>query len=264
LTFAEGGTYPDGDLVVSRLNIPPDTAATDEVLDDSLYWIINNYGNNSFGELQSIAFSGIPEVNPLIADLYTLYKRNSNAFGDSWGAFIDRADTVISSALIFDEGNSITGFSQFMLGSEAECVTVINSADDGPGSLRDAMDCVADGGTIVFDPAIDGDTIHLESGLTLKRNFRIAGRGVANTIIDGSAVTHTIVIQPDFAVWISGLSVVGGSAESGRAILNYGDVVLQDLDVYDHPTLPNTDNALILNNSGAGVLIRQNVQVSQD
>jgi PKD repeat protein len=266
MIFPESGTYPNGDLVVSRLNVPPDTEAHEEPIPDSTYWIVNNYGsNNTFTQLERITFSGLSNINPLIPEVYQLFKRGTNAIGDSWGAFIDMADSATSSALMFGEGNGITSFSQFTLGSAAACVTVMNTNNSGPGSLREAMNCVEAGRTVVFDPAIDGDTIHLEGdGIYFKKDLRIIGRGAANTIIDGSAIGSTMTIQDGNQGQIFGLSLIGGSAESGRAIVNNGDLVLMNVDLYDHPGLPNSDNALILNNAGSEVLLKQNVQIRQE
>ena len=43
-------------------------------------------------------------------------------------------------------------------------LVVTNLDDSGPGSLREALALIADGGTITFDPALAGGTLTLTSG----------------------------------------------------------------------------------------------------
>jgi hypothetical protein len=175
------------------------------------------------------------------------------------------ADSATVTGVLFGEGNGITSFSQFAIGSAAECITVINTNNSGPGSLRAAIDCADPGRTIVFDPAIDGDTIQLTGdGLYFKKDLRIIGRGTANTIIDGSAVSNAFTVQDGYLAQVFGLSIIGGNSSAGRAIVNWGSLILQNTDLYDHPSLPNADNAVILNESGSGVLFKQNVQIRRE
>jgi hypothetical protein len=48
-------------------------------------------------------------------------------------------------------------------------LVVTNLDDGGPGSLREALALIADGGTITFDPALTGGTITLTSGQLVDR-----------------------------------------------------------------------------------------------
>ena len=65
-------------------------------------------------------------------------------------------------------------------------ILVTTTADDGPGSLREAVQCAAPGSTIEFDLGIS--PIHLTSGeIVIDKNLTILGQGIDYTIIDGAA-----------------------------------------------------------------------------
>lgn len=114
------GTYPNGDVWVSKGSISPDQVPNSES-NFGYYTIINNYGSNLiFSPLTSMSFYGVQEFeldsNP---NNYKLYKRNSNDFGATWGSALDSADRIsgtgTSTKLTFDSGLDITGFSQFFI-----------------------------------------------------------------------------------------------------------------------------------------------------
>jgi hypothetical protein len=115
LIFPVSATYPEGDVVVSRLNISPDTLNNDSGIFAN-YWIINNYGlNNTFSSASEINFS---DVNALTAfdnaGSFNLYHRSENANGPVWN-ILDTGDTLNSNtnSLGFSFGLSLTGFGQF-------------------------------------------------------------------------------------------------------------------------------------------------------
>lgn len=126
LEFPSGGTYPNEELVVTRLTNAPYTLP-DNSFNSNVHWIVNNYGNETFTELSSISFWGLTGVsggainNP---EQFTLYKRSSNADEADWGNFIDQADAAGTGRLTFSTGNSITSFSQIALGEDQSLLPV--------------------------------------------------------------------------------------------------------------------------------------------
>jgi PKD repeat protein len=118
--FPLSGSFPNGEIVVSKLYTAPDVHPTEQ-MDVDPYWIINNYGNTTFSALESILFKGVsgqlisPEDE---ASVLTLYRRPTNADGPNWGEFIDVAaqfsdseDGSLSVSFVPEEG--INSFSQF-------------------------------------------------------------------------------------------------------------------------------------------------------
>jgi hypothetical protein len=61
--------------------------------------------------------------------------------------------------------------------AQATTITVINTNDSGPGSLRQALAVVNDGDTINFDSALNGQTITLTTAeLLINRSITVMGR----------------------------------------------------------------------------------------
>lgn len=128
LTFPAAGTTPDGELVVSRINLDPDhmPAVTGQ---GGAYWVINNYGNNAtFDALESLQFDNLGTIAPTAqASEFKLYKRASNADADTWGTSIDFADAMTTGAngsLTFSTDNGVTSFSQFVITAETAVLPV--------------------------------------------------------------------------------------------------------------------------------------------
>ncbi len=122
-----GINNPDGDIVVTKLNVAPDQPASPFTLpiNPSGYYIIRNFGTNAtFDPLNSLKFKDVKGtdasmvINP---SNLTLYKRNSNYDGATWGSSIDNADVVTNTAgtgtVEFSAGLNNTSFSQFSIGS---------------------------------------------------------------------------------------------------------------------------------------------------
>ncbi len=65
-------------------------------------------------------------------------------------------------------------------------MTVLNSMDNGPGSLRDTVGIAAPGDTIVFANILDGATITLTTGqIDINQDLTIIGPGRTNLTISG-------------------------------------------------------------------------------
>ena len=89
--------------------------------------------------------------------------------------------------------------------THATTITVINTNDSGPGSLRQALADANDGDIIGF--AVTG-TIALTSGQLLVTNsLTILGRGAESLAVDGNAASRVFHIGPSKTVTISSLTV---------------------------------------------------------
>jgi hypothetical protein len=100
---------------------------------------------------------------------------------------------------------------------------VTNTADSGAGSLRDAIAAAADGGTIQFDTALNGQTINLTSGeLLIDKSIAIRGSMIVQRSTAGGAPPFRIFhVTPGHTVVIHGLTIRGGfSHESGGGVFN--------------------------------------------
>jgi Concanavalin A-like lectin/glucanases superfamily/PKD domain len=118
IQFPASGAYPNNEVVVSRLDVSPDQNPASGTPLSNKYWIVNNYGTNSFTNLTNISFSNLGTFGTGAVSNFSLFKRGSNDVGATWGTAIDVADvltTTNNNTLTFSTGNNITSFSQFTL-----------------------------------------------------------------------------------------------------------------------------------------------------
>lgn len=115
------GIYADGEVVVSRINLAPDSVPN-AFENLSQYWIVNNYGiNSTFSPLDVLTFAptnGIPaaqifdDPNEVI-----LFTREANGYLNNWVEAC-RADTVLrtpTETMHFDNSCGIGSFTQYLI-----------------------------------------------------------------------------------------------------------------------------------------------------
>jgi hypothetical protein len=98
--------------------------------------------------------------------------------------------------------------------ANAATLTVTNTDDSGPGSLRDTIAAAAPGDTIDF--SVTG-TIILASELSVTKSLTIAGPGAANLSLDGNDLVRVLKVQgADLNVTISALTITRGRNTTDR------------------------------------------------
>src|SRR5882724_12966757 len=105
----------------------------------------------------------------------------------------------------------VTGTLLAFLRAEAptNIITVTNTNDSGPGSLRQALTDANDGDEITF--AVTG-TITLTSGeLLVNHSINISGPGSANLAVNGNAKSRVFHLVSSRSVIISGLTITNGN-----------------------------------------------------
>jgi hypothetical protein len=123
------------------------------------------------------------------------------------------------------------------LSAEAATIIVMNAADSGTGSLREALADANDGDTINFDASLN--YIGLLSGeLVVDKSVTISGSGEANLMVVGNQRVRVFHITNGVTVSISGLSIRLGWSDDGGG----GGGILND-----HSTL-TVSNCMIWGN----------------
>jgi hypothetical protein len=115
-------------------------------------------------------------------------------------------------------------------------LVVTTLADSGPGSLREALSLIADGGTISFDPALAGGTLTLTSGqLAIDRSVTVDASAAAPVTISGGDVSRVVQVDPGAVVSMNDVVIRDGAgAPQGGGILNSGTLNLTRVVVTDN------------------------------
>jgi carbohydrate binding protein with CBM11 domain len=114
--------------------------------------------------------------------------------------------------------------------------TVTTNADGGPGSLRQALTALPAGGTVVFAPALAGQTITLTSGpLVLSKNVTIDGAAAPGLVLSGNDADRVFIVNAGVTASLSRLVIADGYGfDLAGGILNNGSLTLDRCTVRDN------------------------------
>jgi hypothetical protein len=146
---------------------------------------------------------------------------------------------------------------------QATTITVTNTNDGGPGSLRQALAVADDGDRITF--TVSGVIRLTSGGLVVARNVTISGPGANQLSIDGNQAEFVFGVIPHRTVSISGLSITNGQYGiwNQQGTLSVSNCVLSgnsSAGLYNDASEASTGasmtvaNSIISNNSGTGAL----------
>lgn len=108
-------------------------------------------------------------------------------------------------------------------------LTVANTNDNGPGSLRQAIADVTPIDTINFDPSVFGtpQTITLTSGqIVIDKNLTLPGPGANLLTISGNNASRVFSINRNATATLQGMTITDGSAVLGGGIYNAGTLIV--------------------------------------
>ena len=131
-------------------------------------------------------------------------------------------------------------------------VVVTSPANAGPGSLRRAVDAVADNGTVTFDPSLAGATIRLQGPLVISgKTVTIRGLAAPGLRVSGGGTTRVFIIDPGARLNVRDLTIADGFGfELAGGVLNNGTLDM------DHCVVANnlvTTSGVDFWKGGAGV-----------
>jgi predicted outer membrane repeat protein len=150
-----------------------------------------------------------------------MYQENSDGYSARSDRFAERSTSARAGPEAFAAvalGRGVGG--RALLST----LTVTNSGDSGPGSLRAMAGAAAAGDVIDFSPTLNGQTITLTGGeILLTPGVSIDGPGAAVLSISGNNSSRIFEVESaetesNQTTSISGLSLLDGSALDGGAI----------------------------------------------
>ena len=112
-------------------------------------------------------------------------------------------------------------------------ITVTNLNDSGDGSLRQALEEIAIGGTITFDPSLANGTIELTSGpLVPSGSVTIDASGAPGLSLNGGGIDRVLIVDAGLTVNVAHLTVTNGYGfQLAGGILNNGNLILDHVTV---------------------------------
>jgi hypothetical protein len=137
-------------------------------------------------------------------------------------------------------------------------ITVTSNADNGAGSLREALAQVCDGGSISFDLAGPGPhTITLNTGqLVIDRSLTVTGPTNESVTISGNNVSRVLTVNSGTTAALSNLTITqgNGSGSGGGAIQNGGSLTITGCTLAGNNTANDggairNDGSLLIRNS---------------
>ncbi|THH39504.1 choice-of-anchor Q domain-containing protein [Neolewinella litorea] len=117
----------------------------------------------------------------------------------------------------------------------AATITVTTTANDGSGSLRQAVASAAPGDMIVFAAATDHHAITLLSVINIEKNLTVVGNGMTNTLIRGNFTNRAFSIRKGATVTIKDLSIFDGVERigGGLRIRAGSSLVIEGIHIYN-------------------------------
>ena len=93
---------------------------------------------------------------------------------------------------------------------EAKTITVTSAADNGMGTLRQAITQAVNGDEIVFSTALNGTPIVLNGQIFVTKSLTITGNGEQNTLINGNRVNRIFEVRQSSTVSITDVKLYNG------------------------------------------------------
>lgn len=225
-----------------------------------------SFGNNVFNAGTFNQGNSLVDTNALLAPLDNYGGPTQTMPPEPGSLAIDAGSDSVLSFLSTDQRGSTrkagahVDIGAVELQSGQAYSIVLNTADNGPGSLRQVVSNAPAGGTVTFAANLSGQSISLSGGQIVLGN---------NVIIDGSALATSVGIQgvndrlfqvgSGKTVFLNSLALLNGNSTSaGGAILNEGgNLILFDCTLYNNLSQGDGGGGAIFNDANSTLSLTQ-------
>lgn len=139
---------------------------------------------------------------------------------------------------------------------------VTNTQDSGPGSLRQALDCITSGDTITFSPSLTDQFIDITTTtLQIKKNVNIYRTPSTKIKIRSLNNLPILNIQSGYYLYLRNCELYPDTGTTGRAIVNEGILTLDDSKIYEQ--VLNLGSGSTIDNSGDVIIKGQSEIIKQ-
>jgi len=126
---------------------------------------------------------------------------------------------------------------------------VTNINDSGPNSLKEAINCAADGATITIHNSLSDYSIFIQDNpITINKNMTIISNATQPTFINATNVQRVFEVESNATLNLKHLNLVGGQANNGNVIQNEGHAILQHIEVFNCIINPFPENPRLSGN----------------
>lgn len=204
----------------------------------------------TFPQVMSIDYVRLYQTRPANVSFTASFREDFNgwkrisipfaAFQNPDGYALDLSKIQSLRFTIPDGLNAPVLIDQIRLNCPSE-VTVLNTADNGAGSLRSALNAVCTDGAVYFSDALAGQTITLLSGpLTLAKNVTIDASAAPGVSISGNNTDRVFIVNAGTTATVKYLTVKDGYGwQLAGGILNNGSLTLDHVIVTNNTMATN-------------------------
>jgi len=270
-----GFTHPGGEVVVSRLNVLPDSLPNSNP-STGHYWIVNNYGNLNFTNLDHLKLktaTGLPFGNPGNAKLYT---RDQNEHLNNWTT-VCGADNFTGNYFDYTNSCSISTMHQFFIQSGNGLPLVGVYLDTAVNAVLCPDDSLFLQGSYQYSAGVYYDTVNVSFGVdsvfittvTLDSITAIDVQSACDsyTWVDGNTYTQ----NNNTATFSTDIGAVCDSVSTLNLTLNYSssytDIItscdpIQWIDGNTYAMSNNTATHILTNTAGCDSVITLDLVVT--
>ena len=138
-----------------------------------------------------------------------------------------------------NDGGSLHSWSIEVCVTNFSCnKVVINTDSDGPGSLKQVLECAQSGDTVTFHSDLANSTFSIDSTIVLSESITIMGSDSGEMSIDGGQLARTLTVLTGAHVELINFRIGAGTGLVGGAILNEGSLILRNITIFNTHNLP--------------------------